>query len=176
MRAVDSTGNADDTPAAVDWTVDTEGANLLANPSFEATRRGWDAVRTTSRRTKNAAVGTAALRVARDGEPVTHAFGVTANPKPVSSAVAETAYVARAWVRSRTPGKTVCLRLVERAPSGNVLGSARVCRVARWNWRRFDVVRYQIWSTRSTVAVDVVQRAGRTGDTFDVDGFIVRAL
>jgi Calcineurin-like phosphoesterase len=115
-----------------------------------------------------------AVRVARRPRNPTYSVRATLNPALSTAGVT---YRGRGYVRSGTPGRTVCLRLLELAPSGSTISSRSGCREATRTWRALPEVRLRAERTGDRIALRVVQRApSRTGDSFQVDDLSLGGL
>ena len=108
-----------------------------------------------------------AVRVAR--APGNRTYSIVAAPAP-AKAVAERRYRAAGYVRSGTPGRRVCVKLVELTPAGHTAGDAAGCRTATAGWRAFPAASYVAKHTGDTISFRVVQTsAAAAGDSFQVD-------
>ena len=100
-------------------------------------------------------------------------YSLLSDPHPVGTHSAGTRYEARAWVRSETPGKTVCLRIREWS-AGAAVGGAERCRVATGAWERLDAVPYTAVGGDS-IELYAYQSSAAAGDSFDIDGITLTA-
>jgi hypothetical protein len=108
-----------------------------------------------------------AVRVARS--PGNGTYSIVAAPAP-AKAVAARRYRAAGYVRSGTPGRRVCVRLVEVTPAGHTAGYAGGCLTATAGWRAFPAASYVAKHTGDTISFRVVQTsAAAAGDSFQVD-------
>ena len=167
VRATDSAGNTDPTPASRSWTVDTGGRNLLSNGSFEGTLAEWRGYRAALSLVGDGTSGTSAARVALN--EAASLFSIYASPRTVSWTNPGVAYAAGASLRSATPGRKVCLRVREWAPSGALAGAAARCLTAASGWQAFARVVYTTVTRTGSLSVDVYEGGALAGDSFDVD-------
>jgi hypothetical protein len=100
-------------------------------------------------------------------------YSLLSDPHPVGTHAAGTRYEARAWIRSETPGKTVCLRIREWS-AGAAVGGAERCRVATGAWERLDAVPYTAVGGDS-IELYAYQSSAAAGDSFDIDGITLTA-
>jgi hypothetical protein len=115
-----------------------------------------------------------AARVARRPRNPTYSIRARLNP---ALSTAGTVYRARGYVRSGTPGRIVCLRVLEITPAGSTIGSRSGCRASTRRWRAFPEVEYRAERTGDRIALRVVQQApSHAGDSFQVDDLSLAAL
>jgi hypothetical protein len=171
VRATNS-GGTDQSPATRTWTVTAPLPNLVPNGGFETTRTGWYAYRSTLTLVPGGAEGAQAGRVALNSTTAT-SYSLLSDPHPVGTHAAGTKYEARAWIRSQTPGKTVCLRIREWS-AGAAVGGAERCRVATGAWERLDAVPYTAVGGDS-IELYAYQSNAAAGDSFDIDGITLTA-
>ncbi|MFN2467478.1 MAG: hypothetical protein ABR521_05015, partial [Gaiellaceae bacterium] len=139
---------------------------LPANGGFEGSLQGWAGYRATLSLVAPGASGANAARVSLKGTATD--YSIFRAGRIVSSATAGSVYSARAWVRSATPGRQVCLRIREWAGE-TVSGSAKSCVTTSSDWKRFPALAYKV--AVSGHAVDVYAYGWRAvpGDSFDLD-------
>jgi hypothetical protein len=160
-RAIDAAGNAA-TSAARQVTVKP---NLLTDGSFETGVGAWYAYHATATSITGAIDGARAARVTWNGAGAS--FVLMPGELPVGATTAGAVYTARAWVRSETPGRTVCLRIREWS-GGSAFGDG-TCLVATGSWQRTDVVRHVAVGGEG-LEVYAYSDNPLAGDSFDLDG------
>ena len=157
------------------WAVPAE-ASFLPNGDFDhggGSLAGWTGDGAALALRGDGRDGGDAARVSRRPRNPTYSIRATLNP---ARSQAGTVYRARGFVRSGTPGRTVCLRLLEISPAGATVGSRSGCLTARRRWRAFPEVDLRAESSGDQVALRVVQRApSRKGDSFKVDDLSLNA-
>lgn len=145
-------------------------ANFLPNGDFDqggGSLAGWKGDGGTVALRADGRGGSHAGRVAQ--RPRNPAYSIRATLNPALS-VAGGVYRARGYVRTGTPGRIVCLKLLEITPAGTAIGSRSGCRAAKRRWRPFPEVDYRAERTGDRIALRVVQLAPRaSGDSFQVD-------
>ncbi|HSD01637.1 MAG TPA: hypothetical protein VLB81_04670, partial [Gaiellales bacterium] len=161
--------------AAVVWAAPAE-ASFLPNGNFDdggGSLAGWTGDGATLALRADGRGGGHAARVSR--RPRNPAYSIRAGLNPARS-LAGGLYRARGFVRSGTPGRTVCLRVLELSPAGSTIGKRSGCRIATRRWRAFPEVDLRAEGTGNVIALRVVQRApsGR-GDSFQVDDLSLAA-
>ena len=115
-----------------------------------------------------------AARVARRPRNRSYSIRATLNPALSTTGVV---YRARGFVRSGTPGRIVCLKVLEITPAGSTIGARTGCRAAKRRWRAFPEVEYRAERTGDRIALRVVQRApSRAGDSFQLDDLTLGGL
>ena len=147
-------------------------SNLLTNGSFEGTGSGslsgWKGVTATLAPANDGVGGGWAAKVAFTSGATT--YGLDASPRPVTSTVAGTQYVADGMFRSATPGQTVCLRVKEYNASNIGQGQTVTCATATSAWQAFPEISYTAVGSGNSIAFRVYQQAGAAaGQSFEVD-------
>lgn len=142
-------------------------ANVLPNGSFEAGSSGWDSSNASLALVADGVVGQLGLRVARSSSVST--YTVTAVPRAVGSTVGGRTYTAAAWLRSDTPGKTVCLRVREWSGQTNV-AYANACAVTTSGWKQLPTLAYVARASGHQLDLFLYQGSAVAGDSFEVDG------
>jgi hypothetical protein len=157
------------------WAVPAE-ASFLPNGDFDhggGSLAGWTGHGALLALRADGHGGGHAARVSR--RPRNPAYSIRASLNPARSR-ASAVYRARGFVRSGTPGRIVCLRLLEVSPAGATVGSRSGCLTARRRWRAFPEVDLRAEGSGDQIALRVVQRApSRKGDSFQVDGVSLAA-
>lgn len=175
VRAVDSVGNVDSSPATYTWTVTSSppppppsgGTNLIANGSFEGSLSGWGGWQATLALAADGIQGSGAAKVTNAASYTS--FSIYTSPRPVQSPPAGTVYVATAWERSAVPGKQVCLRIREWSAAGAQLASAASCMTSTAAWQQFPSVSYTAQGGGS-LEVYASLTGTVSGDSFELDG------
>jgi hypothetical protein len=99
------------------------------------------------------------------------AFSISASPRPVRSTVAGTRYTSTAWVRSATPGRTLCLRLREWVSGGSSIAQAQMtCVTSTSAWQKIAQVALTTTTNGGSIAVEIYEAGAQAGDSFEVDG------
>jgi hypothetical protein len=141
--------------------------NVLTNPGFETgDLTGW-----------TAKGGTATVVTpAYDGSysaQLSYTKGSTYSLAVTGAAVASTsdahAYYATAFVRSDTPGRSICLRLREYSPSSAQVGSHHVCQAVSSGWAAMRALTYFASDSGDSLELDIYQKAPQAGDSFQLD-------
>jgi hypothetical protein len=168
VRAIDEAGNVDPSPATRSWTIalPAGGIEQLPNGSFESGLDGW---RSSTAALSALAGGTDGQQFARVSFNATGtAYSLVTRPFPVSSPPSGARYEATAWVRSETPGKTVCLNVREWSGSA-VVGSTKACRTTSGTWEPLSPAPYTAVGGDS-IDINVSQSSATAGNSFDLDG------
>jgi hypothetical protein len=142
-------------------------ANVLPNGSFETDLSGWSSSTATLAQATDGVVGAKAMSVVRAGSNTT--YTVTAVPRSVASATAGATYTATAWIRSATPGKSVCLRVREWR-SGSVVGYSTGCTTATSTWKQLPPVTIVVAASGDALDLFAYQGSAVSGDSFELDG------
>lgn len=139
---------------------------LVPNGDFEGGLTGWGGYQSTLSLASDGPVGARAAKVTNGGAAD---FSISLSAPAVRSAVAGTAYVANAYSRSATPGRTLCLRVREWAGS-TVAGSAQSCVTGTSAWKKFATVSYTARASGRQLDVYVYEIGASRYDSFEVDG------
>lgn len=139
--------------------------NLLPNGGFENGLTGWYSSSATLSPTSTAHGGSAAAHVANNGGT---SFTIAPTPRPVSSVVAGDAYATSAWIRSSTPGHTVCLRIRE-WNGGTLRLSGRACGTSTTSWQLLQISGFAVSTSGDSLDVYLYESSAGAGDSFDVD-------
>jgi Calcineurin-like phosphoesterase len=145
-------------------------ASFLPNGDFErggGSLAGWAGTgAAVTLRADGRGGGHAARAGRRPGNP-TYSLRATLNS---AFSVAGRTYRGRGYIRSGTPGRRVCLKLLEITPGGSKVGTHSACRTATRRWHAFPEVRYRARKSGNHIALRIVQPApSRRGDSFQVD-------
>jgi parallel beta-helix repeat protein len=142
---------------------------LLVNGSFEAGQglSGWGGYNATLSLARDGVVGPGAAK-ATANRGVSD-FSITPSPAPVASSTAGATYTARAWLRSATPGRRVCLRIRE-FKSSALVADASSCVTSTSTWKQIPAVSYKVHAGGNRVDAYVFESPARSGDSFEVDG------
>lgn len=144
-----------------------DSSNLLPNGSFQSGTSGW-------------AASDAAFTIASDGVDDSFAgqlalsttattYQLTAKPRPVLNTTAGIVYVANGFVRSDTPGKSVCLLLKEFTSAGTNVLTSNLCATASSNWVQFPQVTLIAMNSGDQIALLVKRSNAVAGESFEVD-------
>jgi hypothetical protein len=149
--------------AALVFAAPATAANLLPNPSFEGSLSGWKAWNGTLALASDGTQGAGAAKVVSTST----SFSIYTSPRPVSNEPAGIAYHGTGWVRSDTPGHTVCIFIREWS-STSAIGSAKQCLASTTAWQQLPTVTYTTVGGASLE--EYVYATGTSGDSFEVDG------
>ena len=148
-------------------------SNLIPNGSFEGSGSGslagWKAAGATSSLASDGVDGTYAGRVAKAATSAT-SFSIAPYPLPVTSTTAGSVYTADAWVRSDTPGRSVCLRLREYTPGGANAKTKVTCLSVSGSWQMFSAVGFAAVASGDSLNITIYEQNSAAGDSFEVDG------
>ena len=144
-----------------------DGTSYVANGSFEGSLDGWAGYRSSLSLASDGIAGPGAARVSLDGSATD--FSIYSPQRQVASTVAGAAYSARAWVRSDTPGRPLCLRIREWAALSEA-GAALTCLTGTSEWQQFPTLTYTARGTGRELDAYVYQGDAQPGDSFEVDG------
>lgn len=148
---------------------DAAGTNLLKNGDFEGTGSGSTGYWTATNGTLSLANdGVGGGHAAKMTDTTAGTLKLTASPKPVKSGTAGAQYAANGSVRSDTPGKSVCLQVVEQNATGNV-ATTRQCTTTTTGWTQFPEVDVTVQTTGDSLAFYVLQNKAVVGDSYEVD-------
>lgn len=152
-------------------------ASFLPNGDFErggGSLAGWAGKGAAATLRADGRGGGHAARVGR--RPGNPTYSVRATLNSAFSAAGRT-YRGRGYVRSGTPGRRVCLKLLEITPGGSKVATRSACRTATRRWRAFPEVRYRARKSGNHIALRIVQPApSRPGDSFQVDDVSLLAV
>ncbi|HET7172568.1 MAG TPA: metallophosphoesterase [Gaiellales bacterium] len=155
--------------AAAVWTTPA-WASFLPNGDFErhgGSLAGWSGDGATVALRAGGRGGGHAGRVSRRPHNPSFAARATLNP---ATSVAGGTYRAHGFVRSGSPGRTVCLKVLEITPAGSTIASRSACRRATRRWRAFPELDFRAERTGDRIALRAVQKApSRAGDSFKID-------
>jgi hypothetical protein len=166
VRATDPAGNVDETAASRGWTA-VAPSNLLANGSFESSLSGWSGYKTSLALVDGGSDGTKFARVSVTAG--VSSASLYTNPRPVNAPGPGMRFTAGGWLRSETPGRTVCLRLREWSGTTQI-GAAQTCRPTTGAWQRFNSLSYTANGGDSIELYVYQSTSSIAGDSFDVDG------
>jgi hypothetical protein len=169
VRATDTAGNVDATPATRTWTIAAPppaGTNLFANGSFESGLTGWAGWQSTLSLASDGEDGSQAAKVS---QATGTSFSIYPSSRPVRPTTAGTSYTATAWVRSDVPGKRTCLYIREFTGAGSVLAQTSTCLTAGTAWQQFPAVAYTTAQSGGSLEVYAVQTGAVAGDSFELD-------
>ena len=115
--------------------------------------------------------GHAAQLTATKGASSTYAYTTS---KPVTKAVAGTAYTLDGQVESAVPGQSVCLVLKEiKAGTSTSVGSAKSCLTATSAWQSIPTVGYTIKTAGDSLTVNVSESPAVSGAIFAFDNLVL---
>jgi hypothetical protein len=138
-------------------------ANALPNSSFEGSLAGWKPWNATLAQANDGTDGSGAAKVVATST----SYSVNTSPRPVQNQPAGITYTGNGWVRSDTPGHSVCIYIREWGSSG-ALGTSRQCVTATTAWQRFPAVSY---TTQGGVSLEeYAYSTGTSGNSFEIDG------
>jgi hypothetical protein len=145
--------------------------NLIPNGSFESAGSysfaGWGMSASTNAAASDAESGLWATKIRPSGSG---SYGIFVKPQPVSSATAGSRYGASVWIRSETPGKTVCVNLREVTASGSLAQPAvKACAFAQATWSQLTTATMTVVSTGDAVGLTVNQPTANSTDSFEAD-------
>src|SRR5207302_2758990 len=90
--------------------------------------------------------------------------------RPIISTVAGKVYEAAGWVRSDTPGRSICLRIREYTAAGVTFAQNQTCVTATAQWQRFGPLSYTVQQSGGQLSAFVIENPAGPGDTFETDG------
>lgn len=145
------------------------GTNLLRNGTFEGTGSGslayWSGLNANLALASDGVGGGYANEVT---DTVAGAYSTSTTSKPVNNAPAGEQFQATGMVRSKTPGKKVCLVLTESNASGNV-AVTQSCVIAASTWAAFPTATHTIVGGGDNLKFTIRQTSGVIGDSFEID-------
>jgi chitodextrinase len=148
------------------------GSNLIPNGSFESggsySFSGWGLTTATQTSASDAEDGSWAAKVQPSG--TTSSYGIFVKPQPVASATQGSQYVGSAWIRSDTPGKTVCVNLRDVASNGSLAQPAvKSCAATTSSWAQLTTPTMSVVNTGDAVGFTITQASAAAGDSFEAD-------
>ena len=166
VMATDRAGNASPETTA-SWTV-VEPTNYLKNPSFEGSLAWWSSWYANLTLVHDGVVGSDAAKVSLNGASTS--YSVYPSSRPISPTTAGTPYTANGWVRSDTPGRSVCLRIREFDSAGSQIAEPASCVITTTTWQRFPSLNYTTSKSGGQLTAFVMGGGAQAGDSFEVDG------
>ena len=169
VRATDTAGNTDASPATWTWTIESppppppSSQNLIANGSFEGTLSGWWTWQASLSLISGGAVGAQAARATASSGATGYAIGYW----PLVRSTNGSTYALTASLKSVAPGKTVCLILKEWSGTTLVAQGSR-CAVTTSSWQSLTPITHA--ARGGDLEVVVWQGGAAGGDSFDLDG------
>jgi phosphatidylinositol-3-phosphatase len=150
--------------------------NLIKNGTFEGTGSGslsgWGGSSGTLSLVTGNGGGHAAQLTASSGASQTYAY---TSSKPVTSAVAGTAYQLTADVSSALAGQSVCLVLKElMGTTTTSVGSTQTCLTPTSAWQSFPPVSYTVKTSGDSLTVNVLEKPAVSGATFAFDNVVLQ--
>jgi hypothetical protein len=152
-------------------------SNIIVNGSFESggaySFSGWKTLTATQSPVSPGEDGSYASLVQFSGTSGS-GYQIYAAPKPVTSIPAGASYALSAWVRSDTPGASVCVVLKEATSSGAANGSATACVTTSSSWQQAIIASYPSHAAGDSLGVVVQQRGpASSGQSFQVDEVVL---
>ena len=149
--------------------------NLLSNGTFEGSGSGsvsgWGGSSGSLAIVAGSGGGHAAQLTASKGASSTYAYTTS---KPVTNAVAGTAYTLAGQIESAVPGQSVCLVLKEiKAGTSTSVGSAKSCLTATSTWQSVAPVGYTIKTSGDSLTVNVSESPAISGAIFAFDNLVL---
>jgi hypothetical protein len=178
VAAVDQYGAVDPSPASATWEIQA-AQSLVANGNFEGTTQGWGSGTATLSVVHDGVVGgTGAAKVVWKGTGTSYAMTSAWGKWPVTSATLGHTYVTDAWLRSDTPGKTVCVTIREWADNfATWVGTSSSCVVTTTSWQQVPTLYFSQTSAGDGLDLSINQKdAPAAGDGFEVDGVALHEL
>lgn len=163
--AKDAVGNTSGT-VTYTWTVQAP-TNYLTNGSFESSTAGWTSWNGTVSLASDGTVGTHAAKVSVNAGATAYSFYPTT--RPITTTTSGHAYAATGWIRSDTPGKTVCLYIREFSSTGAQTDHSS-CTKTTTAWAHFPENDYTTAGSGGQLTVFVQESGAAAGDSFEVDG------
>jgi hypothetical protein len=151
--------------------------NLLSNGTFEGSGSGsvsgWGGSSGSLAIVAGSGGGHAAQLTASKGASSMYAYTTS---KPVTNAVAGTAYTLAGQIESAVPGQSVCLVLKEiKAGTSTSVGSAKSCLTATSTWQSVPAVGYTIKTSGDSLTVNVSENPAISGAIFAFDNLVLAA-
>lgn len=176
VAATDTYGTVDPTPAVSSWTIQA-GESLVANGDFEGTLQGWGTSTATLSLADDGNSGPGAAVVTWNGSSSTYSMVSASSARPVPTGVLGDTYVATAYVRSDTPGKTVCLTIREWQDTWAWINSSSDCVTTTSAWQPVGPLYYSQTLANDGLDLSLNQKgAPAAGDGFEVDGVRLQHL
>lgn len=176
VTAVDSYGTADPTPAVYSWTVQAP-QSLVANGDFEGTLQGWGSSTATLSLASDGTSGPGAAKVTWNGTAGSLSIVSASSARPVPTGVLGDTYVSSAYVRSDTPGKTVCLTVREWQNTWTWINSESTCVTTTTSWQQLGPMYYSQTLANDGLDLSINQKdAPAAGDSFELDGVRMQHL
>ena len=146
-----------------------QATEAVSNGNFESGLTGWAATNGTPSLASDGTVGPGAGKVTLGA--TVQDFWIYASPRPVLNTSAGTAYTSGAWMRSDTPGKSVCLRVREwtTATPAVLAGAQTSCAASTAAWQHLSLT-YTTVGSGNQLALQVYETGAVAADTFEVDG------
>ena len=113
--------------------------------------------------------GLHALRVALTRRAPTFSVSFA---RPVVTRRARHVYRLGGWVRSDSPGATLCVRVRELGRNGRLIHATEACTVTQRGWARLKL-RSQSRAARHRLVVSLYEIGAEAGDSFELAGFRV---
>ncbi len=168
VRAIDSGGTMDATPATRTWTIAATSSNLLVNANFEGSVSGWAGYNSTLSLANDGFIGAGAALVALTSGHTSYSIYPSTRPvRPTSAAVK---YSAGGYVRANTGGGKICLYIREWSSGGTVVAAPSACVTATTSWQAFPQVSYTSAQSGGSLEIYVYQSPATPGATFETDG------
>jgi hypothetical protein len=176
VAAVDGYGTADPTPATYSWTIQAP-QSLVANGDFEGTLQGWGSSTAKLSLANDGTSGPGAAVVTWNGTSGSYSLVSASSARPVPTGVLGDTYVSWAYVRSDTPGKTVCLTVREWQNTWTWIGSSSQCVTTTSSWQEVGPLYYSQTLAGDGLDLSINQKdAPSAGDSFEVDGVRMQHL
>lgn len=175
VAAVDQYGIVDPSPANFSWTIQAS-QSLVPNGDFEGTLQGWGGLNANLSLANDGTSGPGAAVVAWNGSSTSYSIVSAWNARPVSAATLGDTYVTSAYVRSNTPGKTVCLTVREWQNTWTWIGSSSRCITTTSSWQEVGPLYFSPTLANDGLDVAVGQKGATAGDSFELDGVRMQEL
>ena len=151
--------------------------NLISNGTFEGTGSGslsgWGGSSGSLALVAGNGGGHAAQLTASSGAASMYAYTVS---KPVTNAVAGTAYNLSSDTQSTLAGQSVCLVLKEiKAGTATTVASAQNCLTPTSAWQSFAAVNYTVQTSGDSLTVNVLEKPAVSGARFALDNIVLAA-
>lgn len=146
----------------------TGQSNYLQNGSFEGSLAGWTSWNASLSLATDGTVGADAAKVSLNAPDTS--FSIFPSTRPVASTVAGKSYAATGWVRSDTPGRSVCIRIREFDSSGAQIGQHESCVTSTTAWQQVPTVTYTTTASGGQLTAFAIETGAGAGDSFELDG------